>query len=114
MSEEKIFLFQREAESNDNKNEINIIWEVENDSDSLIENVVATSQSFTHDFGSIDAFNSKSVSFSIKIPSIDDLRKDFGEDASLPDTLRLGNVNLKYTKNNENYEVFSNSLEIPY
>ena len=48
------------------------------------------------------------------MPSIDDLRKDFGEDASLPDTLRLGNVNLKYTKNNENYEVFSNSLEIPY
>ena len=102
MSEEKIFIFQRESESNDNKNEISITWEVENDSDSIIENVVATSQSFTHDFGSID------------IPSIDDLRKDFGEDASLPDTLRLGNVNLKYTKNNKNYEVFSNSLEIPY
>ena len=108
MNENDISIVQKLVSEYNNEKIIEII--VENDCDEAIENACVISQNIDHDFGLIDARTSKSVSYTLNIPSSSDLKEDFGEDAEISDTLKIPPVVLKGSMGNESFEAESNEL----
>ncbi|WP_299522061.1 hypothetical protein [uncultured Methanobrevibacter sp.] len=105
-------LFTQKLVSKDDDNKVNIEWKVENNSGNLIENVLALSQINTHDFGSIEDGEVKSIIFDVELPSEESLKMDFGEDAILPDKFVFNGVNLTYLIEGKSFKTKSNSIEI--
>lgn len=110
--DEKISITQEYSYYSKEDNIIAITWIVENNSDNVITNVKAISQMENNDFGDIEPNSSKSFNFNFKIPSLEDVKRDFGEDATVPNPYIIGPVTLTYKTENNSYSVKSNSLEI--
>ena len=108
MNENNISIKQKLVSQENDENIIEII--VENNCTESIDNVSVVSQNICHEFGLIDPQTLKTVSYSVNVPNVDDLKKDFGEDAELPDKLEIPPVTLKYSIEDESFELKSNSL----
>lgn len=105
-------LFTQKLVSKDNDNKVNIEWIVENNTGELIEDVLALSQCYTHDFGNFEDGEVKSISFDVELPSTESLKMDFGDDAVIPDKITFGGVSLTYLANGVSFKTKSNILEI--
>ena len=62
-------LFTQKLVSKDNDNKVTIEWMVENNTGGLIENALALSQCYTHDFGNFEDGEVKSIIFDVELPS---------------------------------------------
>lgn len=105
-------LFTQKLVSKDDDNKVNIQWSVENNSGKLVENVLAISQCNTHDFGDLEDGEVKSIIFDVELPSIESLKMDFGDDATLPDKISFGQASLTYSIGGVSSKTKSNNLEI--
>lgn len=85
---------------------------VQNSLDEKITNVKAVSQGFNYDFGEIGANRNVLTSCEISIPTIEEYKKDFGEDAKLCRIFNLGKIVLTYVYKGEEFTVQSNELNI--
>ena len=108
MNENNISIKQKLVSQENDENIIEII--VENNRTESIDNVSVVSQNISHEFGLIGPQTLKTVSYSVNVPNADDLKKDFGEDAELSDKLEIPPVTLKYSIEDESFELKSNSL----
>ena len=62
-------LFTQKLVSKDNDNKVTIEWMVENNTGGLIENALALSQCYIHDFGNFEDGEVKSIIFDEELPS---------------------------------------------
>lgn len=105
-------LFTQKLVSKDNDNKVTIEWMVENNTGGLIENALALSQCYTHDFGNFEDVEVKSIIFDVELPSDESLKMDFGDDAVIPDKITFGGASLTYRANGVSFKTKSNTLEI--
>lgn len=105
-------LFTQKLVSKDNDNKVTIEWMVENNIGGLIENALALSQYYTHDFGNFEDGEVKSIIFDVELPSDESLKMDFGDDAVIPDKITFGGASLTYRVNGVSFKIKSNILEI--
>lgn len=92
---------------------IDITWAVKNDANSTITNVEAVDQNFDYNFGSLAPGESKSVNYTLYIPTINDL-KSAGFDVSdeSMEEFFIGGFALSYSMNGQNYTINSNNITI--
>ena len=107
MKENDISIKQKLLSQN-NENIIEII--VENNRNEFIENVSVVSQNIHQKFDLIHPRSLKTITYSLTVPSVDDLRKDFGDDTVLSDKLEIPPVTLNYSIGMESFQLKSNSL----
>ena len=105
-------LFTQKLVSKDSDNKVNIEWIVENNSGKLIENALAISQCNSHDFGDLEDGEVKSIIFDVEIPTLESLKIDFDDDATLPDKITFGSASLTYSVEGVSSKTKSNTLEI--
>ncbi len=86
--------------------------QIQNNLEGKITDVKAVSQFFVHDFGEIDANRTLMTSYEAVLPSIETLKKDFGENVKLSDVFHLGKITLNYVYNGESFTVYSNELNL--
>ena len=108
MKENNISIKQKLISQENNENTIEII--VENNRSEAIDNVNVISQNVNHEFGLIDSESLETISYTLKTPSKDDLKQDFGEDVELQEKLEIPPVTLSYSIGEESFELKSNSL----
>ena len=72
-------LFTQKLVSKDNDNKVTIEWMVENNTRGLIENALALSQCYTHDFGNFEDGEVKSIIFDVELPSDESLKMDLAK-----------------------------------
>lgn len=92
---------------------IDITWAVKNDANSTITNVKAIDQNFDYNFGSLAPGESKSVNYSLYIPTINDLKSagfDVNEDSM--DEFLIGGFGLSYSMDGQDYTIKSNDITI--
>lgn len=108
-----ISVIQEGPSSADYGKNVSIKWTVTNKGSQPITNVNGTSQDFNYNFGTIKPGESKSITFKMSIPSLDQVKNDFGDDATVPNPFIIGGFHLSYNLNGKLNEVTSNSLSIP-
>jgi|GEM_PF-576321 len=92
--------------------EIQLSWKITNNLNVPIYNVNGFDQNDFHDFGQINPGETKTYSFSIFLPSLDDIKNDFGLNTTLSDPFYFGGFNVKYIVDGKEFKTTSNSLEI--
>lgn len=85
---------------------------VQNPLDEKITNVKAVSQHFNYDFGEISANRNVLTSYEISMPTIEQLKEDFGKDVKLCRVFNSGKITLTYVYKGEEFTVESNELNI--
>jgi len=93
-------------------NTVNLKWKITNNGNDTITNVIAEDQSSSHNFGSLAPGESKTYSVSMNIPTLAQLREDFGPDATISNPFSIGGYSITYMLNGEQFQFNSNSLEI--
>lgn len=91
-----------------------ITWAVKNDENSTITNVKAIDQNFDYDFGSLAPGESKSVNYTLYIPTINDLKSagfDVNDDSDWNEFF-IGGFRLSYSMDGKDYSINSNNLTI--
>lgn len=92
---------------------IDITWAVKNDANSTITNVKAIDQNFDYDFGSLAPGESKSVNYTLYIPTINDLKSaGFDVNDDIMDEFLIGGFGLSYSMNGQDYTIKSNDITI--
>ncbi|MDR2966507.1 MAG: hypothetical protein LBU74_00990 [Methanobacteriaceae archaeon] len=99
----------KSAKEGDN---IQIIWKITNNLNVPISNVQGNDQNEIYNFSQINPGETKIHSFFIYIPSLTDIKNDFGLNATISDPFFIGGFNVKYFVNGEEYNITSNSIEI--
>ena len=92
---------------------IDITWAVKNDANSTITNVKAIDQNFDYNFGSLAPGESKSVNYTLYIPTINDLKSagfDVNDDSM--DEFLIGGFGLSYSMDGQDYTIKSNDITI--
>lgn len=92
---------------------IEITWAVKNDANSTITDVKGVDQNFNYTFGSLAPGESKSVNYSLYIPTINDLKSaglDINNESM--DEFFIGGFSLSYSMDDENYTINSNDINI--
>lgn len=108
MKNDNISIEQKLVSQKNDGNVIEII--VENSSSEPISDAVVVSQNINHDFGVIDPQTVKTVSYTLNVPSKEELQKDFDFDGELSDELEIPPVTLMYSCEKESFELKSNGL----
>ena len=94
--------------------DIMITWAIKNEGKNPITNAKAVDQNYNYNFGTINPGESKSIKYSLHIPSAKDMR-DAGfaiDDKDNDDELFIGGFSLSYSMNGKNYHINSNSITI--
>lgn len=112
MPKSKIKFYQEGPKEIGSGDEIELTWKVVNDSEFALKNVKGLSQMMVHDFGDIDAHSKAEFSFSFKIPSIEAIKEDFGEDATISSPFLVSAPSLTFTIKNDTFTISSNTLEV--
>lgn len=113
MKNPKISFSQYGPKSIDGKSEIEIKWVVENNSKFDLTDVKAFAQFGEYEFGDIRSLSKAEHIILMPIPSIENLKKEFGENIQMKDPFFVGSSKLEYTIGNETFQISSNDLEIP-
>lgn len=114
MTKSKIKFYQEGPKEPVKDDKVDITWKVVNDSDFDLKKVKGLSQFSQHDFGNIPAHSKAEYSFTIEIPSIDAIKEDFGEDATISNPFLINAPTLSFEIKNDTFSISSNSLEIPF
>ncbi|MBZ9570154.1 hypothetical protein KQY27_01120 [Methanobrevibacter sp. TMH8] len=91
---------------------VNLVWKITNNGSETIQNVQAQDQSNSHDFGNIAPGESKTFTASLNIPTLAQVKQDFGPDATIANPFSIGGFSVTYSLNGENFQFNSNSLDI--
>lgn len=93
--------------------DIMITWAIRNEGKNPITNVKAVDQNYNYNFGTLNPGESKSIKYSLHIPSAKDMRDaGFAIDENEDDELFIGGFSLSYSMNGKNYHINSNSITI--
>ena len=92
--------------------DIKITWKITNNLNVPITNVFGSDQNENHDFGQINPGETKIYSFSIFVPSLFDIKDDFGLNETISEPFYIGGFNVKYFVNGIEKSITSNSIEI--
>lgn len=106
MKEYSISIKQRLVSQENDEAVVEVI--IENNGSSDFENVSVLSQVVMQEFDVIKPQEVKTFSYSINIPSEEEVKKDFGEDAEIPEKLEIPPAILKC--DDESLTLLSNSL----
>ena len=93
-------------------NNIQIIWKITNNLDVPINDVQGIDQNEIYNFGEINPGETKTYSYFIYVPSLKEIKNDFGLNESISDSFYIGGFNIKYLINGVEHSTSSNSLEI--
>ena len=99
-------------ESANEGDNIQITWKITNNLNVPITDVYGIDQNENFDFGQINSGETKTYSFSMYVPSLKDIKEDFGLNATISDPFYIGGFNVKYFVNGVEYSINSNPLEI--
>ncbi|BBL61980.1 hypothetical protein MARBORIA2_01820 [Methanobrevibacter arboriphilus] len=91
---------------------VNLIWKITNNGNTTINNILAEDQSSSNNFGSLAPGESKTYSVSLNIPTLAQVKEDFGSDATVSNPFSIGGYSITYVLNGEQFQFNSNSLEI--
>ncbi|MDO5848050.1 MAG: hypothetical protein Q4P18_00760 [Methanobrevibacter sp.] len=114
MPKSKIKFYQEAPKSFGEGDKIEIKWIVVNDSDFHLEKVKGFSQEMVHEFGEIKAHSKVEFSFPFVLPSIDLIKADFGEDATISNPFVIGSASLTFSITTDTFTISSNSLEVSF
>lgn len=114
MTKSKIKFYQEGPKEPVESDKIDITWKVVNDSNFDLKKVKGVSQFTEHDFENIPAHSNEEYSFTIEIPSIEAIKEDFGEDATISNPFLINAPVLSFEINNDTFSISSNSLEISF
>ena len=92
---------------------ITLTWKVTNNGKADITNVQASSQEEDYDFGTIGPGETKTHTFTMRIPTTEELRIDFDENATVSNPFFIGGFGLSYSISGQEHTIQSNSIEIP-
>lgn len=113
MVKSKIKFRQMGPSSIDDKKEIEIKWSVENNTEFTLVDVKGLAQFHLHDFGDIEPYSKVETDFKLPIPSLEDIKTDYGVEVKLEDPFVIDAATLEYTIKTDTFTILSNSLEIP-
>lgn len=99
----------KSAKEGDN---IQLVWKITNNLGVPITNVQGTDQNQIHNFDKINPGETKTYSFSVPIPSLKNIKEDFGSNATISNPFYIGGFNVKYFANGAEHSINSNSIEI--
>jgi len=91
---------------------ITLTWKVTNNGNTDITNVTAGDQNENYDFGTIKAGETKIHTFTIRIPTTEGVKIDFGENATVSNPFYIGGFGLSYTVNGQVTTTNSNAISI--
>lgn len=91
---------------------INLTWKITNNGNDTINNVSAEDQSSSHNFGTLAPGESKIYSVSLNIPTLAQVKEDFGPDATVSNPFSIGGYSISYLLNGEEFQFNSNSIDI--
>lgn len=91
---------------------VQLTWKITNGGNETISEVSAIDQSNSQEFGSIAPGESKSVTFSLNIPTVNGLEQDFGPGASISNPFYIGGYSVTYNLNGTQFQFNANALEI--
>ncbi|MCF0226332.1 MAG: hypothetical protein HUK28_03305 [Methanobrevibacter sp.] len=114
MPKSKIKFYQESQKKINDNGEVEVNWKIINDSEFTLNKVEATSQFMNHSFDDIKPQSKAEFKFYLKIPSIDLIKEDFGEDATVSNPFIIGGAILTFTIKNDTFDMKSNSLEVPF
>lgn len=114
MPKSKIMFYQQASKKVEGSDEIEITWNVVNDSEFDLENAKGLSQNMVHDFGTVAAHSKAKFSFEFKIPSVEALKEDFGEDATISNPFLISAPSLTFTIKNDTFTISSNTIEVSF
>lgn len=95
------------------KKEIEINWVVQNDSEFLLKNVKGLAQFHIHFFDEIQPYSKVETKFKLPIPSLDDIKMDYGVEVKLENPFIIDSSTLEYTIKTDTFTIKSNILKIP-
>ncbi|MCL2114929.1 MAG: hypothetical protein FWH29_01765 [Methanobrevibacter sp.] len=99
-------------ESAEEGDEILITWKITNNLNVPITNVQGNDQNEIYNFSQINPGETKTHSFFIYVPSLNDIKSDFGLNTTTSDPFYIGGFNVNYFVNGVENNIVSNSLEI--
>lgn len=114
MVKSKIKFYQTGSKKINDDVSIEITWKVVNDSDFCLKKVKGYSQEIQHNFDEINPHSQKEFKFTFKIPSIEAVKKDFGEDAKVSNPFIVEAASLCFTIKNDTFKIKSDSLKISF
>lgn len=113
MPKSKIKFFQRGPSSIGDKKEIEIKWIVENNTEFTMTDVRGLAQFHIHEFGDIEPHSKVETDFKLPIPSLEDIKTDYGVEVKLEDPFIINASTLEYTIKTDTFTILSNQLKIP-
>ncbi|MGB9838465.1 CARDB domain-containing protein [Methanothermobacter sp.] len=109
----RIIATQTGPESAKPGSDITLKCRIRNDGTGPARNVKVTSQDFERSFDVIGAGEEVEFQVQIHIPTEEEVKIDFGEDAKLSNPFFIGGFSVTYTDSSGKHSLNSNSLEIP-
>ena len=91
---------------------ITLTWKVTNNGNANITNVQASSQEENFDFGTIAPGETKTHTFTMRIPTTEEVKQDFDENATVSNPFFIGGFGLSYSISGQEHTTQSNSIEI--
>jgi hypothetical protein len=91
---------------------IQIIWKITNNLNVSISNVQGVDQNEFFNFGRINPGETKTYSFFMEVPSLNDIKNDFGLNATISDPFYIDSFQVKYFVDEVEFNINSNTLEI--
>lgn len=113
MPKSKIRFLQRGPSAIDNKKEVEIKWIVENNSEFTLIDAKGLAQFHTYDFGDIKPYSNVETTFKLPIPSLEDIKTDYGVEVRLEDPFIIDSSILEFTIKTDTLTIESNPLRIP-
>ncbi len=113
MPKSKIKFSQHGPSSIGDKKEIEIKWIVQNNSEFVLKDVEGLAQFHVHDFGEIEPYSKVETTFKLPVPSVEDIKTDYGVEVKLENPFIIGASSLQYTIKTDTFTIKSNSLKIP-
>ena len=113
MPKSKIRFFQYGPSSIGNSSKIEIKWIVENNTEFTLNNVKGLAQFYVYNFGKIEPYSKAISNFKLMVPSLEDIKTDYGVEVKLEDPFVIESSTLEYTIKTDTFTIESNKLEIP-
>lgn len=93
-------------------NTVTLIVKITNNGNDTINNVNIDAQGVSENLGTISPKETKIFKYSFTIPTLSQIKEDFGQDSSISNPFFIGGYSISYDLNGENFQFNTNNLEI--